>query len=453
MPRLIVNAGTPQAVEYVLKTGANYVGRGFANDIRLDDPSVSGSHAQIILGGSQVVVKDLGSTNGTFINRAPVTEAVILPGQYLRLGGVELLFQADGATEIIGKATRQQPEVSAPIVGEFKIVGTPMIAGKVMDDAPPGPVHAAAVAIPTLATPSSPSPSPIRGLKISGPSPANTPGSIPVPAPIPAPAPVQTPAPSPAVTLASATERATPVALIASTTPTASASASSVAPAQAQPSEGTVFVEPAPMKEPPAAPPIPTGMVEPPAGKTACKYHPNNPGHWLCQTCGSLFCSLCVSSRRVNEGTGYFCRSCGTQCVPVKVKFTPKKEKGPKKYSDVAVLGRSIAFAAIGAVVAAGVWAGFGAVMGKVATFMPGILCFLTGVICGYGVKIGSQDRPGIIFSMIAIGGMFLGISMGETALAYITHVPMFGGVLNIYGGLGFLAGGFSAWRLGGGDF
>lgn len=450
MPRLIVNAGTPQAVEYVLKTGANYVGRGFANDFRLDDPSVSGSHAQIILSGSEVTVKDLGSTNGTFINRAPVTEAVILPGQYLRLGGVELLFQADGATEMIGKATRQQPEVSAPIVGEFKIVGTPMIAGKVMDEMVAEPAQAAVAAIPAVSTQPSASPSPIRGLKISGPSPTNAPGSIPVPAPIPAPAPDQIPAPAPAMSPASATVRATPVARIASTTPTASASALSAAPAQTQPSEPTVFVEPAPLKEPPAAPPIPTGMVEPPAGKTACKYHPNNPGHWLCQTCGSLFCSLCVSSRRVNEGTGYFCRSCGTQCVPVKVKFTPKKEKGPKKYSDVAVLGRSIAFAAIGAVVAAGVWAGLGAVIGAVASFMPGLLCWLTGIICGYGVKIGSQDRPGIIFSMIAVGGMFLGIAMGETAVAFITHFPMFVG---IYGIIGLMAGGFSAWRIGGGDF
>src|SRR5579859_288519 len=117
MPRLIVNAGTPQAVEFVLKPGANYVGRGFANDFKLDDASVSGSHAQFTVNGKEVIVKDLGSTNGTFVNRIRITEVVLQPGQYVRLGGIELLLQADGETEIATRAQRTQVPVSAPIVG------------------------------------------------------------------------------------------------------------------------------------------------------------------------------------------------------------------------------------------------------------------------------------------------------------------------------------------------
>jgi len=128
----------------------------------------------------------------------------------------------------------------------------------------------------------------------------------------------------------------------------------------------------------------------------------------------------------------------------------PKKEKAPKAYSDVTVLLRSIGFGCAGALVAAGIWAALGAAIGAVASFMPGILCWITGIICGYGVKIGSQDRPGIIFSMIAVGAMCLGIAMGETAVAFITHFPMF---IGIYGIVGLMAGGFSAWRIGGGDF
>jgi hypothetical protein len=211
----------------------------------------------------------------------------------------------------------------------------------------------------------------------------------------------------------------------------------------------TVAEDPPPVAEPPLAPPVP-GMVEPPAGKTACKYHPNNPGHWLCQTCGGLFCSLCVSSRRLNEATGYFCRACGTQCVPVKVRFVPKKEKAPKNYSDLTVLVRSIGFGCAGALVAAGIWAALAATVGAVASFMPGILCWVTGILCGYGVKIGSQDRPGIIFSLIAVGAMFLGIGLGEGAVALLSQ---YGIRIGIYGLIGFMAGGFSAWRIGGGDF
>jgi len=47
MPKLVVNAGTPQAREFELKPGTNYLGRGFANDFRLKTRPSSGSHAQM----------------------------------------------------------------------------------------------------------------------------------------------------------------------------------------------------------------------------------------------------------------------------------------------------------------------------------------------------------------------------------------------------------------------
>ena len=74
MPRLVINPGTPSAWEVQLRPGTNLLGRGFANDFKIDHPSVSGSHAQIIVENGTVIIKDLGSTNGTYVNRAPVTE-------------------------------------------------------------------------------------------------------------------------------------------------------------------------------------------------------------------------------------------------------------------------------------------------------------------------------------------------------------------------------------------
>jgi len=95
MARLVVNPGSPTAWEIELKAGANTIGRGFANDFKISDPSVSGSHCRIIIDSGNVIIKDLGSTNGTFINRAPVTEATLQPGQTIHLGGVEMLFRSD----------------------------------------------------------------------------------------------------------------------------------------------------------------------------------------------------------------------------------------------------------------------------------------------------------------------------------------------------------------------
>ena len=66
------------------------VGRVEDNTFHIADASVSSHHAEIILRGSDIVIRDIGSTNGTFINNEKITEAVLKPGQTLRFGQVEL---------------------------------------------------------------------------------------------------------------------------------------------------------------------------------------------------------------------------------------------------------------------------------------------------------------------------------------------------------------------------
>src|SRR5258706_3656806 len=95
MARLVIHPGTPQARNVELKPGINHLGRAFANDFQIEDPSVSSSHCQIVVNEGTFAIKDLGSTNGTFVNRAPVKEAILQPGQSIHLGGVEMLLSAD----------------------------------------------------------------------------------------------------------------------------------------------------------------------------------------------------------------------------------------------------------------------------------------------------------------------------------------------------------------------
>lgn len=66
------------------------VGRVEDNTFQIADPSVSSHHAEILLQGPELLIKDLNSTNGTFINGEKITEAVLKPGQVLRFGQVEL---------------------------------------------------------------------------------------------------------------------------------------------------------------------------------------------------------------------------------------------------------------------------------------------------------------------------------------------------------------------------
>jgi hypothetical protein len=66
------------------------VGRVEENTFQIADASVSSRHAEIILRGTEILIRDLNSTNGTFLNGEKISEVVLKPGQILRFGQVEL---------------------------------------------------------------------------------------------------------------------------------------------------------------------------------------------------------------------------------------------------------------------------------------------------------------------------------------------------------------------------
>lgn len=66
------------------------IGRNGGNRVVLDDRSVSGNHCEIFVDGNRFKVRDLRSSNGTFVDGAQVTDdAEISNGSILRLGRVE----------------------------------------------------------------------------------------------------------------------------------------------------------------------------------------------------------------------------------------------------------------------------------------------------------------------------------------------------------------------------
>jgi len=78
-----------------LKAEKTTIGRVEDNAFQIAEPSVSSHHCEVILKGSDVIVRDLNSTNGTFINGEKITESPIKPGQILRLGQVEIRLETD----------------------------------------------------------------------------------------------------------------------------------------------------------------------------------------------------------------------------------------------------------------------------------------------------------------------------------------------------------------------
>ncbi|MEM1176754.1 MAG: FHA domain-containing protein, partial [Acidobacteriota bacterium] len=74
------------------------VGRSRTSDLTISDPSISRRHAVLRAGDGHIVVRDLGSSNGTFINnRKVIAEDVVEDGDLLRFGDAETQVSIPGA--------------------------------------------------------------------------------------------------------------------------------------------------------------------------------------------------------------------------------------------------------------------------------------------------------------------------------------------------------------------
>ncbi|HEU4978561.1 MAG TPA: FHA domain-containing protein [Solirubrobacteraceae bacterium] len=93
-PRLVVERapGHAPGMEYDVGEGA-VMGRGDQAEIRLEDPFASSRHARLLRQGGIVVLEDLGSTNGTYLNEELVTGPQPLhSGDRLRIGDSEFTY-------------------------------------------------------------------------------------------------------------------------------------------------------------------------------------------------------------------------------------------------------------------------------------------------------------------------------------------------------------------------
>ena len=111
MPKLIVSGVTYELVEQLIT-----VGRAPDNTIHIDDPSVSGRHAELRAGQKTYFLRDLGSTNGTRINgAAAAVEATLHPGDRIRFGAVDARFEGDvlmSATQPLPAAAKVDAKVA-----------------------------------------------------------------------------------------------------------------------------------------------------------------------------------------------------------------------------------------------------------------------------------------------------------------------------------------------------
>jgi predicted component of type VI protein secretion system len=112
MARLVILSEGLTGKAHELTVEKTTIGRVDDNTFPIPEQSVSSHHCEILLRGVDVVVRDLNSTNGTFINGNQVAgEAPLKPGQILRLGQIEMRLEDASAKPAAPKRLPDQTMV------------------------------------------------------------------------------------------------------------------------------------------------------------------------------------------------------------------------------------------------------------------------------------------------------------------------------------------------------
>lgn len=93
---LVVKRGPNAGSRFLLDRDTTSAGRHPDSDIFLDDVTVSRRHAEFRREGGEFIVVDVGSLNGTYVNREPVDTAVLASGDEVQIGKFRLVFLMGG---------------------------------------------------------------------------------------------------------------------------------------------------------------------------------------------------------------------------------------------------------------------------------------------------------------------------------------------------------------------
>lgn len=115
MPSLVQLDRNKPAQRFLLQKMETRIGRRPDNDIPISNMMISGHHAQVIQSGAMFTIKDLNSTNGTFVNGKRISDSVVLRHyDQISLGGVEFIFLVDDdATVKVPDRPPSSPDTSA----------------------------------------------------------------------------------------------------------------------------------------------------------------------------------------------------------------------------------------------------------------------------------------------------------------------------------------------------
>ncbi len=204
--RLIMRKGPQPDRVFVLNKELMAIGRDVASDISITDPEVSRRHARLIRQGQDYFIEDLGSTNGTFVNRARITAPYRLAdGDQVGFGETVILSYhaavAQVPATIVGPAASVSPMPDATMAADWSPPPVPPRPAAPAV-APPAAAAAAPPAAAAVAPPRAAAVEPPRAAAVAPPPAAAVapPPAAPVELPPPPPPTFETPLPPPAPT-------------------------------------------------------------------------------------------------------------------------------------------------------------------------------------------------------------------------------------------------------------
>jgi hypothetical protein len=155
MPKITVMMDGAVHSEVTLTKERTSIGRRPYNDVVIENLTVSGEHAVLILSGDQVMVEDLHSTNGTYIDGKSVKRQVLRHGDVMDMGKYKVRFEADDNSAYDRTMVHQRPAPAPAAVGPSVAEPAPELKGviKVLTGAAAGREMALTKVVTTVGKP------------------------------------------------------------------------------------------------------------------------------------------------------------------------------------------------------------------------------------------------------------------------------------------------------------
>jgi pSer/pThr/pTyr-binding forkhead associated (FHA) protein len=115
MPKITVMMDGTVHSEVALTKERTTIGRRPYNDVVIENLTVSGEHAVLVMNGDQVTVEDLHSTNGTYIDGKAVKKQVLRHGDVMDMGKYKVKFEAPPHDDEFERTMMYKPRAAAPV--------------------------------------------------------------------------------------------------------------------------------------------------------------------------------------------------------------------------------------------------------------------------------------------------------------------------------------------------